>query len=67
MRKLWERTVGVVLGVPAALLFFTAVLLMSTGAALCGKGFLRNVNILLEEFRDALVFAKVRQDIGKRK
>lgn len=67
MHKLWERIVGIMLGLPAALLFFTAVLLMSTGAALCGRGFLRTGNILLEEFRDALVFAKVRRDIGKRK
>lgn len=67
MRKLWERIVGLVLGVPAALLFLTAVLLLCTGSALAGRGFLRTGNILLEEFRDALVFAKVRRDIGKRK
>lgn len=66
MRK-FRAYVSMVFTVPAALFCVVFIILMALAGLVNGDGFLRTANFIADEMRDALRYARVRLNVGKRK
>lgn len=53
--------------VPAVLFCLVFIFLTALGGLVGGYGFWRTFNVLAEEFKDALIYSRVRLAVGKRK
>lgn len=66
MHKL-RAYLSLIFTVPAAILGFIMLNLLALGGLVGGYGFSRTFNVLVEEFKDAIIYTRVRLDVGKRK
>ena len=66
MRK-FRAYASKVFTLPAALFCLVFIILMALAGLIKGDGFLRTGTFIAEEVNDALRYARVRLDVGKRK
>lgn len=66
MRK-FRAYISMIFTVPAAALMFIVLNLLALGSMVGGYGFFRTFTVLAEEFKDALIYTRVRLGVGKHK
>lgn len=66
MRK-FKAYAPMIFTVPASALMFIVLSILALGGMVVGYGFFRTFTVFAEEFKDALIYARVRLDVGKRK
>lgn len=66
MRK-FRQYLSLVFTVPAAVFALLHLWLLAVGAAVAGEGFCRTLNIVLDEYQDALKVAQARIRAGSKR
>lgn len=66
MRK-FRSYLSLLFTVPAAVFAVLHLLLLAVGAAVAGEGFCRTLNIVLDEYQDALKVAQARIRAGSKR